>query len=348
MRQRRAGFTLVELLVVIGIIALLISILLPSLNKAREAANAVKCSSNLRAIGQGVAVYIADYKGAIPASNWYYGLSFTNGLQGPLTPLNGYVHWSALIFAGGKHVGAPPDISSVDPVYLSTAGWGIFQCPSINNGGLPPANTYAGNNDGYPNEAGSTIIDLQAPRLAYMLNEQLTPRSRLATNMPGPTNTPYHFVQAGQIRHSSETILATEMWGSQSMVVTSSQLGGGSVSNSRRPVSSIDASGSGVATADKAYTITNPWAFKFATPANLKSNPTQQISATSDCSLDFVGRNHGAARHGSVAGDTLNRTDWDLRKSNFLYLDGHVEPKNVSDTLYPVNQWGNQFYSLTP
>ena len=61
--SRRHAFTLVELLVVIGIIALLISILLPSLGRAREAANTVKCLSNLRQASMALQNWFADKKG---------------------------------------------------------------------------------------------------------------------------------------------------------------------------------------------------------------------------------------------------------------------------------------------
>ncbi|HSU69405.1 MAG TPA: prepilin-type N-terminal cleavage/methylation domain-containing protein [Tepidisphaeraceae bacterium] len=84
----RAAFTLVELLVVIGIISVLISLLLPALNAAREQSKMVKCLSNLRQLGQAAFMYAGQSQGYFPISrnSMIEEWDFTQTSSGLITP----------------------------------------------------------------------------------------------------------------------------------------------------------------------------------------------------------------------------------------------------------------------
>jgi prepilin-type processing-associated H-X9-DG protein len=88
------AFTLVELLVVIGIIAVLVGILLPALSRARQQANLVTCQSNLRQIGQAIQIYTLDNQGILPYGYWSGSIPWDNTLA------HDYTHaadWTTLI-----------------------------------------------------------------------------------------------------------------------------------------------------------------------------------------------------------------------------------------------------------
>ena len=87
-QPQRAAFTLVELLVVIGIITILIGILLPTISGAREAANKTKCLANLRTLGQAMTLYANSSRGWLPNMNAPNTVNDPSGTNEVLVALN--------------------------------------------------------------------------------------------------------------------------------------------------------------------------------------------------------------------------------------------------------------------
>jgi prepilin-type N-terminal cleavage/methylation domain-containing protein/prepilin-type processing-associated H-X9-DG protein len=114
LRGARRGFTLIELLVVIAIIAILAAILFPVFARAREAARATSCKSNLKQIGNAVLMYTQDYDEVLPfQANW--------GAQTPRFPTNGQD------LVNTDNYGVVGDL-----VYPYVKNRGVFGCPSTN------------------------------------------------------------------------------------------------------------------------------------------------------------------------------------------------------------------------
>lgn len=334
--ERPNGFTLIEVLVVVSIIALLISILLPSLSEARREARAVQCAANLKHVGSAITIYTTRFRffpasylyAADPQGNWKVGDQMLNA-QHPY----GYVHWSYFLYGDGK----------VDEK--------AFQCPEFDKGGHPASNPRNGEaNGGQVDDLQQTAgvstqtPDKQAPWCAYTGNAAIFPRNKFT---PSSKNDRANvFVSDSVVRRASSTILATEFTKKFEAICENK---GGLLSKSHRPVhpfydrflTGYDPYGSGggkprVGTPPP-FTYGNPTDNYGGLLENREFLNAQFVidDASPTNKANAVGRHHpdgGLKQMGGTA--------------NFLYTDGHVDRKNVLDTLIK-REWGDKFYSLT-
>ena len=167
--SRRFAFTLIELLVVIAIIAVLVGLLLPAVQKVREAASRSQCQNNLKQLGLAALNCADSHGGELPPSHYYYPSTATTGPELPLTVwLLPYVEQGNLYNAimtqlnSGGTLGSPINYSTKSPTVIK-----VYQCPSDTTmkaaqgvGGDSPGSpiSYGGNNQGVFGTATTTPL----------------------------------------------------------------------------------------------------------------------------------------------------------------------------------------------
>ncbi len=180
----RLGFSLIELLVVIGIIAVLMAILLPALEKARESALKVKCASNIRQFGQSLVLYSNENHGQYPRTTYIPGAPLTEGTSPDAVDPFG---------AGGVQ---PNDVTAAIFLLIRTQDVlpMIFMCPynDVNafEADKAPNIRNRSNFTDYRKNLGYSYAnpypDAAAVAKGYALNNHISPRFVLAADLnPG-------------------------------------------------------------------------------------------------------------------------------------------------------------------
>jgi prepilin-type N-terminal cleavage/methylation domain-containing protein/prepilin-type processing-associated H-X9-DG protein len=195
MKKYRSAFTLVELLVVIGIIALLVAMLLPVLGKAKEQANMVKCASNMRQIMTGIMMYAESNKGQLPLPPGvgdaypYTGavgnsLAFymdTTAAHGGNTNWGGVIRYDAGAlwpYLNPHARSEPPSASS--PIVSNGALEGVFNCPT--------------DSDSYRSTDRGGTAGAVPRNFSYSFNAQIDPQVGQSASFP-----------AGSMTHQGKT-----------------------------------------------------------------------------------------------------------------------------------------------
>jgi prepilin-type processing-associated H-X9-DG protein/prepilin-type N-terminal cleavage/methylation domain-containing protein len=334
-QARCRAFTLIEVLVVVGIIALLIAILLPSLAQARHEAKAVACATNMSHVGKAVALYTTRYR-VYPPSYLYMDqrgrYSWTDEAAQLTHGEHGYAQWSYVLYDNGQ----------VDDKAFQCGEWDNMGAPRTNPG-PDPSNWEGGQIDanGQTGANPANVEDRQTRRMCYTANAAIMPRNKMSRAVSGGLR--YNLlVNESAVKGAGKTVMATEFFNNWRRLTEQNETAGGPLLiKSHRPLNPFYNQGSG----SDEYNATPNSEFQYQTSPGdedfgvlplkaIMSNQATLLDNKAMSEVNAVGRHHpgGDKEYGGTA--------------NFLYCDGHVERRTILDTM-KKREWGEKYYSLS-